>query len=148
MKIKVIYEYRGLLLPHNNMGTMLENGATTLDFEIPKELADYTNRSLVVTNSVGSHVLPLTNNQVELTKKETGESSAEIQLVLTDFNDNEWCSQPYVINFYRRIDDSGKNVFDGLKKQWIAEAQRPLSILVNRVTEKVTELLNERRNKS
>lgn len=110
MKIKVIYEYRALLLPHNNMGTMLENGATILDFEIPKELADYTNRSLVVTNSVGSHVLPLTNNQVELTKKETGESSAEIQLVLKDSNDNEWCSQPYIIDFYRRIDDSGKNI--------------------------------------
>lgn len=110
MKIKVIYEYRALLLPHNNMGTMLENGVTILDFEIPKELADYTNRSLVVTNSVGSHVLPLTNNQVELTKKETGESSAEIQLVLKDSNDNEWCSQPYIIDFYRRIDDSGKNI--------------------------------------
>lgn len=110
MKIKVNYEYRALLLPHNNMGTMLENGATTLDFEIPKELVEYTNRNLVVTNSVGSHVLPLTNNQVELTKKETGESSAEIQLVLKDSNDNEWCSQPYIIDFYRRIDDSGKNI--------------------------------------
>lgn len=110
MKIKVNDEYRTLILSHTEFGTILENGVTILDFEIPKDLESYTIKNFVITNFLGSHVLPLINNQVKLTKIETCESSAEMQLVLKDSNGKEWCSQPYVVNFYRRIDNNGQDI--------------------------------------
>ena len=110
MKIKVNNEHRTLMLSHTEFGTILENGVTILDFEFPKDLESYTIKNLVITNFFGSHVLPLINNQVKLTKKETCESVAEMQLVLKDSNGKEWSSQPYVVNFYRRIDNNGQNI--------------------------------------
>ena len=147
MLIKVIPKYRALLLPCSDLGTVHENKATTLEFDIPDDLEEYTTRNFIVFNSAGSHIFPLSENRVEISNLATKDPSADIQLVLNTPSGKEWSSQPYHINFYNRIDDSGENIFNELKKQWATEAQRPLTILVNRVTEKVTELLNERRNK-
>lgn len=147
MDIKVIPQYRILLFPCTDIGTVSENKATTLNFIIPKELDDYPERKIFIANSTGSYPLQLVDNSVDIPREVTLVSNAEIQLVATNSEGREWRSQPYNINFYRSVDDSGENTLNELKKQWTTEAQRPLTILVNRVTEKVTELLNERRNK-
>lgn len=147
MDIKVIPQYRALLFPCTDIGTVSENKATTLNFIIPKELDDYPERKIFIANSTGSYPLSLVNDSVDIPREVTLVSNAEIQLVATNSDGREWRSKPYNINFYRSVDDSGESTLNELKKQWTAEAQRPLTILVNRVTEKVTELLSERRNK-
>lgn len=141
-----VSEKRGLFPEYSSLGTIGEKNATELVFQLPASLQGYA-MSLVIVTAQGSFVYDLTDNTFTLPSEVLTDSTLKLQLILKDGNKVIWKSVPYTFTLNPTLDDSGGNAFDELKRQWTAEAQRPLTILVNRVTEKVTELLNERRNK-
>lgn len=141
-----VSEKRGLFPQYSNLGTIGEKNATTLLFLLPVALQGYS-KKIVCETAQGSFVYDLTDTTFPLPSEVLTDNTLDLQLVLKDGDKVIWKSIPYTFTLFPALDDSGENAFDELKRQWTAEAQRPLTILVNRVTEKVTELLNERRNK-
>lgn len=117
MVIKVIPQYRALLFPCTDIGTMRENKATILNFDIPADLAEYTTKNFIISNDLGSYIFPLVENSVEIPNSATSGSNAEVQLVLNSPDGKEWSSQSYHVNFYNRIDDSGENIVDKAKSE-------------------------------
>ena len=117
MVIKVIPQYRALLFPCTDIGTMRENKATILNFDIPADLAEYTTKNFIVSNDLGSYIFPLVENSVEIPNSATSAPNAEVQLVLNSPDGKEWSSQSYHVNFYNRIDDSGENIVDKAKSE-------------------------------
>ena len=117
MIIKVIPQYRALLFPCTDIGTMRENKATILNFDIPADLAEYTTKNFIISNDLGSHIFPLVENSVEIPNSATSAPNAEVQLVLNSPDGKEWSSQSYHVNFYNRIDDSGENIVDKAKSE-------------------------------
>ncbi len=141
-----VSEKRGLFPEYSNLGTIGERNATTLLFLLPLSLQGYSENIVCVT-SQGSFNYVVSNDTFDLPSEVLTDNTLGLQLVLKDGDKVVWKSSPYTFTLNPTLDDSGENVFEDMKKQWTAEAQRPLTILVNRVAEKVTELLNERRNK-
>lgn len=130
-----------------SLGTVSENDVTDLKFILPQSLRYLTIRYILLETSLGIQQLYLDDkDSVTLDHTVTTDESVRLQLVLMNSTD-VWKSAVYDATFYESLDTDTSSVLDELKKQWTAEAQRPLTILVNRVTEKVTELLSERRNK-
>ena len=117
MVIKVIPQYRALLFPCTDIGTMRENKATILNFDIPADLAEYTTKNFIISNDLGSYIFPLVENSVEIPNSATSAPNAEVQLVLNSPDGKEWSSQSYHVNFYNRIDDSGENIVDKAKSE-------------------------------
>ena len=117
MVIKVIPQYRALLFPCTDIGTMRENKATILNFDIPADLAEYTTKNFIISNDWGSYIFPLVENSVEIPNSATSAPNAEVQLVLNSPDGKEWSSQSYHVNFYNRIDDSGENIVDKAKSE-------------------------------
>ena len=142
-----VSEKRGLFPEYSNLGTIGEKNATTLLFLLPSSLQGYS-ENIVCETAQGSFNYEISNDTFDLPSEVLTGSTMDLQLILRDGDKVIWKSIPYTFTLNPALDDSGENVFNELKKQWTAEAQRPLTILVNRVTEKVTELLNERRNKA
>ena len=142
-----VSEKRGLFPEYANLGTIGEKNATTLLFLLPETLQGYS-ENIVCETAQGSFTYDVSNDTFDLPSEVLTGSTLDLQLILRDGDKVIWKSIPYTFTLNPTLDDSGENVFNELKKQWTAEAQRPLTILVNRVTEKVTELLNERRNKA
>ena len=141
-----VSERRGLFPQYSNLGTIGEQNATTLLFLLPVALQGYSEK-IVCETAQGSFDYTVSNDTFDLPSEVLTDNTLTLQLVLKDGDKVIWKSVPYSFTLNPTLDDSGENAFDELKRQWTAEAQRPLTILVNRVTEKVTELLNERRNK-
>ena len=141
-----VSEKRGLFPEYSSLGTIGEKNATTLLFLLPSSLQGYS-ENIVCETAQGSFNYTVSNDTFDLPSEVLTDKALALQLVLKDGDKVIWKSIPYTFTLNPTLDDSGENVFNELKKQWTAEAQRPLTILVNRVTEKVTELLNERRNK-
>jgi len=141
-----VSERRGLFPQYSNLGTIGEKNATTLLFLLPVALQGY-DKNIVCVTSQGSFNYAVSNDTFDLPSEVLTDSTLKLQLVLKDGDRVIWKSIPYTFTLFPALDDSGESVLNELKKQWTAEAQRPLTILVNRVTEKVTELLSERRNK-
>lgn len=141
-----VSEKRGLFPEYSSLGTIGEKNATTLLFLLPSSLQGYS-KNIICETAQGSFSYTLSNDTLDLPSEVLTDSTLKLQLILKDGNKVIWKSIPYTFTLNPTLDDSGENVFNDLKKQWTAEAQRPLTILVNSVTEKVTELLNERRNK-
>ncbi len=142
-----VSEKRGLFPQYSNLGTIGEKNATTLLFLLPVALQGYS-ENIVCETAQGSFNYTVSNDDTfDLPSEVLTDNTLTLQLVLKDGDKVVWKSIPYTFTLFPALDDSGENAFDELKRQWTAEAQRPLTILVNRVTEKVTELLNERRNK-
>ena len=141
-----VSEKRGLFPEYSSLGTIGEKNATTLLFLLPVALQGYS-ENIVCETAQGSFNYTLSNDTFDLPSEVLTDSTLKLQLVLKDGDKVIWKSVPYTFTLNPTLDDSGENAFDKLKRQWTAEAQRPLTILVNHVTEKVTELLNERRNK-
>ena len=141
-----VSERRGLFPQYSNLGTIGEKNATTLLFLLPVALQGY-DKNIVCVTSQGSFNYAVSNDTFDLPSEVLTDNTLALQLVLKDGDRVIWKSIPYTFTLFPALDDSGESVLNELKKQWTAEAQRPLTILVNRVTEKVTELLSERRNK-
>ncbi len=141
-----VSEKRGLFPEYGNLGTIGERNATTLLFLLPGALQGY-GKNIVCVTSQGSFCYEVSSDTFDLPSEVLTDNTLDLQLVLKDGDRVIWKSVPYTFTLNPTLDDSGENVFEDMKKQWTAEAQRPLTILVNRVAEKVTELLNERRNK-
>lgn len=141
-----VSEKRGLFPEYSSLGTVGERNATTLLFLLPASLRGYSKKIVCVT-SQGGFDYEVSNDTFDLPSEVLTDNTLKLQLILTEGNKVIWKSISYTFTLNPTLDDSGENVFNDLKKQWTAEAQRPLTILVNSVTEKVTELLNERRNK-
>lgn len=141
-----VSERRGLFPQYSNLGTIGEKNATTLLFLLPTSLQGYS-ENIVCETAQGSFNYEISNDTFDLPSEVLTDSTLKLQLVLRDGDKVIWKSIPYTFTLFPALDDRGENVFNELKKQWTTEAQRPLTILVNRVTEKVTELLSERRNK-
>lgn len=141
-----VSERRGLFPEYSSLGTIGEKNATTLLFLLPLSLQGY-DKKIVCETAQGSFNYTVSNDTIDLPSEVLTDSTLKLQLILKDADKVIWKSIPYTFTLFPALDDSGENAFDELKRQWTAEAQRPLTILVNRVTEKVTELLNERRNK-
>lgn len=141
-----VSERRGLFPQYSNLGTIGEKNATTLLFLLPSSLQGYS-ENIVCETAQGSFNYTVSNDTFDLPSEVLTDSTLKLQLVLKDGDKVIWKSIPYTFTLFPALDDSGENVFEEMKKQWTVEAQRPLTILVNRVTEKVTELLSERRNK-
>lgn len=141
-----VSEKRGLFPEYSSLGTIGEKNATTLLFLLPSSLRGYS-ENIVCETAQGSFNYTVSNDTFDLPSEVLTDNTLKLQLILTEGNKVIWKSIPYTFTLNPTLDDSGENVFNDLKKQWTAEAQRPLTILVNSVTEKVTELLNERRNK-
>lgn len=141
-----VSERRGLFPQYSNLGTIGEKNATTLLFLLPSSLQEYSG-NIVCETAQGSFNYTVSNDTFDLPSEVLTDSTLKLQLVLKDGDKVVWKSIPYTFTLFPTLDSSGKNVFEEMKKQWTTEAQRPLTILVNRVTEKVTELLSERRNK-
>lgn len=140
-----VSEKRGLFPEYSSLGTIGEKNATTLLFLLPSSLRGYSEK-IVCETAQGSFNYTV-NDTFDLPSEVLTDNTLALQLVLKDGDKVVWKSIPYTFTLNPTLDDSGENVFEDLKKQWTAEAQRPLTILVNSVTENVTELLNERRNK-
>ena len=117
MDIMVAPKYRALLFPCTDIGTVLENNATILDFLIPSELDKYPDRQIVIVNSTGSYLYSLKSNSVVIPKEATLVPNAEIQLICTNSDNEEWRSQAYNVNFYNSIDDSGDNIVSKSKEE-------------------------------
>lgn len=141
-----VSEKRGLFPEYSNLGTIGEKNATTLLFLLPVALQGYS-ENIVCETAQGSFNYEVSNDTFDLPSEVLTDNTLALQLVLKDGDKVIWKSIPYTFTLNPTLDDSGENVIDELKKRWTTEAQRPLTILVNRVTEKVTELLSERRNK-
>ena len=141
-----VSEKRGLFPEYSSLGTVGERNATTLLFLLPSSLRGYS-KKIVCETVQGGFDYEVSNDTFDLPSEVLTDNTLKLQLILTEGNKVIWKSIPYTFTLNPTLDDSGENVFNDLKKQWTAEAQRPLTILVNSVTEKVTELLNERRNK-
>lgn len=141
-----VSERRGLFPQYSNLGTIGEKNATTLLFLLPLSLQCY-DKKIVCETAQGSFNYTVSNDTFDLPSEVLTDSTLKLQLVLKDGDKFVWKSIPYTFTLFPTLDSSGENVFEEMKKQWTTEAQRPLTILVNRVTEKVTELLSERRNK-
>nr|DAR27605.1 MAG TPA: hypothetical protein [Caudoviricetes sp.] len=141
-----VSERRGLFPEYSSLGTIGEKNATTLLFLLPLSLQGY-DKKIVCETAQGSFVYDLTDTTFPLPSEVLTDNTLDLQLILKDAETVIWKSIPTTFYLNPSLDSSGENAFDELKRQWTAEAQRPLTILVNRVTEKVTELLNERRNK-
>lgn len=141
-----VSEKRGLFPEYSNLGTIGEKNATTLLFLLPLSLQGY-DKNIVCETAQGSFVYDLTDTTFPLPSEVLTDNTLDLQLILKDAETVIWKSIPTTFYLNPSLDSSGENAFDELKRQWTAEAQRPLTILVNRVTEKVTELINERRNK-
>lgn len=141
-----VSEKRGLFPEYSSLGTIGEKNASTLLFLLPSSLQGYS-KNIVCETAQGSFNYTVSNDTFDLPSEVLTDNTLALQLVLKDGDKVIWKSIPYTFTLNPTLDDSGENVFNELKKQWTAEAQRPLTILVNRVTEKVTELLSERRNK-
>lgn len=140
-----VSEKRGLFPEYSSLGTIGEKNATTLLFLLPVSLQGYS-ENIVCETAQGSFNYTV-NDTFDLPSEVLTDNTLALQLVLKDGDKVIWKSIPYTFTLNPTLDDSGENVFNELKSQWTAEAQRPLTILVNSVTENVTELLNERRNK-
>lgn len=141
-----VSERRGLFPQYSSLGTIGEKNATTLLFLLPVVLQGYS-KKIVCETAQGSFVYDLTDTTFPLPSEVLTDNTLDLQLILKDAETVIWKSIPTTFYLNPSLDSSGENAFDELKRQWTAEAQRPLTILVNRVTEKVTELINERRNK-
>lgn len=141
-----VSERRGLFPQYSNLGTIGEKNATTLLFLLPLSLQGY-DKKIVCETAQGNFVYDLTDTTFTLPSEVLTDNTLDLQLILKDAETVIWKSIPTTFYLNPSLDSSGENAFDELKRQWTAEAQRPLTILVNRVTEKVTELINERRNK-
>lgn len=141
-----VSEKRGLFPEYSSLGTIGEKNATTLLFLLPVVLQGYS-KKIVCETAQGSFVYDLTDTTFPLPSEVLTDNTLDLQLILKDAETVIWKSIPTTFYLNPSLDSSGENAFDELKRQWTAEAQRPLTILVNRVTEKVTELINERRNK-
>ena len=134
MVIKVIPQYRALLFPCTDIGTMRENKATILNFDIPADLAEYTTKNFIISNDLGSHIFPLVENSVEIPNSATSAPNAEVQLVLNSPDGKEWSSQSYHVNFYNRIDDSGENIVDKAKSEQRESDRVELSEALTEIT--------------
>ena len=134
MIIKVIPQYRALLFPCTDIGTMRENKATILNFDIPADLAEYTTKNFIISNDFGSYIFPLVENSVEIPNSATSGSNAEVQLVLNSPDGKEWSSQSYHVNFYNRIDDSGENIVDKAKSEQRESDRVELSEALTEIT--------------
>ncbi len=140
-------EKRGLFPEYSSLGTIGEKNATTLSFLLPTALQGYS-KNIVCVTSQGSFNYVVSNNTFDLPSEVLTDNTLQMQLVLKDSDKVVWKSVPYTFTLNPTLDDSGENAIEEMKKQWTVEAQRPLTILVNRVAEKVTELLAERRSKA
>lgn len=134
MIIKVIPQYRALLFPCTDIGTMRENKATILNFDIPADLAEYTTKNFIISNDLGSYIFPLVENSVEIPNNATSAPNAEVQLVLNSPDGKEWSSQSYHVNFYNRIDDSGENIVDKAKSEQRESDRVELSEALTEIT--------------
>ena len=134
MIIKVIPQYRALLFPCTDIGTMRENKATILNFDIPDDLAEYTTKNFIISNDLGSNIFPLVENSVEIPNSATSAPNAEVQLVLNSPDGKEWSSQSYHVNFYNRIDDSGENIVDKAKSEQRESDRVELSEALKEIT--------------
>ena len=134
MIIKVIPPYRALLFPCTDIGTMRENKATILNFDIPADLAEYTTKNFIISNDLGSYIFPLAENSVKIPSSATSAPNAEVQLVLNSPDGKEWSSQSYHVNFYNRIDDSGENIVDKAKSEQRESDRVELSEALTEIT--------------
>ena len=140
------------MLSDDILGVTGENNATILYFITPEKINDIEISEFemiaVFNGAFGNFKKEVKNNELPLTFDLTQSECVDVSVQFMKDGEIKWKSFDKRFYFIHGNDDSGENVFNELKKQWTAEAQRPLTILVNRVTEKVTELLNERRNKA
>lgn len=134
-----VSEKRGLFPERLNLGTIGEQNATELVFVLPVSLQGYSTE-LVCETSKGSFVYTVENNRFLLPQELLTDSTLNIQLVLKDGESVIWKSVPCTFLLNSALDDSGDNIIDTAKKQARMEAQRPLSIFVNCLDEKIKEL--------
>lgn len=129
-----VSENRGLYPIKSNLGTIGERNATELVFQLPLSLQGYA-LSLVIVTAQGSFVYNLTDNTFTLPSEVLTDNTLDLQLVLKDGETVVWKSIPTTFFLNPTLDGSGENAFDDMKKQWTVEAQRPLTIFVNYLTE-------------
>lgn len=134
-----VSEKRGLFPERLNLGTIGEQNATELVFVLPASLQGYS-AELVCETSKGSFVYMIEDNRFLLPQEILTDSTLNIQLVFKDGNSVIWKSVPCTFTLNPTLDDSGDNIIDTAKAQARAEAQRPLSIIVNYLNEKLKEL--------
>ena len=138
-----VSEKRGLFPEYSSLGTIGEKNATTLLFLLPVALQGYS-KNIVCETAQGSFVYDLTDTTFPLPSEVLTDNTIDLQLVLKDGETVIWKSIPTTFYLNPSLDSSGKNAFDDMKKQWTAEAQRPLTILVNRLTETFKNLNTKR----
>lgn len=138
-----VSEKRGLFPEYSSLGTIGEKNATTLLFLLPLSLQGY-DKKIVCETAQGSFNYTVSNDTFDLPSEVLTDSTLKLQLVLKDGDKVIWKSVPYTFTLFPALDDSGENAFDELKRQWTAEAQRPLTILVNRLTETFKNLNTKR----
>lgn len=138
-----VSEKRGLFPEYSSLGTIGEKNATTLLFLLPVVLQGYS-KKIVCETAQGSFVYDLTDTTFPLPSEVLTDNTIDLQLVLKDGETVIWKSIPTTFYLNPSLDSSGENAFDDMKKQWTAEAQRPLTILVNRLTETFKNLNTKR----
>lgn len=120
----------------NNVGTVGEKNATTLFFDIPDELKEYPKRELIFNLGDDSFIFQMNGNTFDIPLEITTDTDLRLQLVLKDENDNvKWITEICELELFNSLNASGENAIDALKKEWTAKAQRPLTILINKMSE-------------
>lgn len=144
MIVKVnIDKNRRVSCSRNRIGTVGENNATTLLFNYPKEIegGEY---SFVAEVNGDSYILPISDERLSLPSYILTSEEFLAQVVAKKDGSIIWKTSPFKFTLFPTINDSGENSLDELKKQWVIEAQKPLTILVNKLTEKFKNINTER----
>lgn len=106
----IVSEKRNLFPCGWTFGTTLEKNVTSLKFIVPPTLEYLKDKYLLLVNSSGPFKLKLdNNNEILLDSIVTGDTEAQIQLILCNKSREIWRSRSYGISFYPSLDETMEN---------------------------------------
>lgn len=128
-----VSEKRGLFPERLNLGTIGENNATELVFELPEALVGYA-AELVCETSKGSFVFTLADYRFTLPQELLTDSTLNIQLVLRDGEKVVWKSVPCTFTLNPTLDDSNENFAEQFRDEGREEYRAELADALQELT--------------
>lgn len=110
------------------IGVVGENNVTTLKFEY-SDTVDCEDAQIIFNTATGSHIYKALYD-FTIPVEVLTDILFSFQLV-HNYENRKWKSEKVYVSLLPSADDSGENTLNEMKKRWTAEAQRPLTILVN-----------------
>ena len=126
------------------IGVIGENNVTTLKFEYSAPV-ECTDIRIIFNTSTGSYVYKMLE-EFTVPGEVLTDNMISFEIVHY-YNVPIWKSKKVYVSLSSSADCSGENTFNELKEQWITEAQKPLTILINKLTESYKNI-NQKRSES